>query len=117
MRARLVRFGLVEVEGEAYEHDVVIEAGAVRKRRKGPSKPFRERFGHTPLSALEDLPWSGEHLVVGSGAAGQLPVMDEVIAEATRRGVLLTVRPTREACRLLADIPPEEVFAVLHVTC
>ena len=57
MKARLVRFGEIEVEGERYTHDVVIDGGKVRKRKKGPSKQFREKFGHTPLSAEEEIPW------------------------------------------------------------
>ena len=47
MKARLVKFGEIEVEGKRYTHDVVIEGGKVRKRKKGPSKQFREKFGHT----------------------------------------------------------------------
>jgi len=50
MKARLVKFGEIEVEGTRYTHDVVIEGGKVRKRKKGPSKEFRGKFGHTPLS-------------------------------------------------------------------
>jgi hypothetical protein len=117
MRATLVAFGLIEIEGQRYEQDVVIDAGVVRKRRKGPSKVFRDRFGHTPLSTLEDLPWSGRRLIIGTGAAGRLPVMDEVVAEARQRGVEITIVPTREACRLLAHLSGREVFAILHVTC
>ena len=44
MKARLVKFGVMEVEGKRYTHDVVIEGGKVRKRKKGPSKQFREAF-------------------------------------------------------------------------
>jgi hypothetical protein len=117
MDLELIRFGLLEIEGQRFEHDVVIEAGVVRKRRKQPSKSYRERYGHTPLSALEDIPWSGPRLVIGTGASGQLPVMDEVVMEAKRRGVQLISLPTTEACRLLASAPAEGVFAVLHVTC
>jgi len=36
MKARLVKFGEIEVEGKRYTHDVVIEGGKVRKRKKGP---------------------------------------------------------------------------------
>jgi hypothetical protein len=57
MDVRLCGFGSIEVEGRAYEHDIVIDRGAVRKRSKKPSKPYRDKFGHTPLSADEELPW------------------------------------------------------------
>jgi hypothetical protein len=117
MRARLVSFGVLEVEGERYDHDVVIDRGRVRKRRKGASKRFRDRFGHTPLSVEEDLPWGGDSLIVGTGASGALPVMPEVEREAQRRGITITAVPTREACRLLADLDASQVRAVLHATC
>jgi hypothetical protein len=39
MKARLVRFGEIEVEGERYTHDVVIDGGKVRKRKKGDDFP------------------------------------------------------------------------------
>jgi hypothetical protein len=89
----------------------------VRKRSKKPSKRYREGFGHTPLSAQEQLPWGGPRLVIGTGAYGSLPVMPEVFEEARRRGVEVDALPTRQACRLLADLDPGEVHAVLHVTC
>ena len=65
MKARLVKFGEIEVDGKRYTHDVVIEGGKVRKRKKGPSKEFREKFGHTPLSAGEQIPWGGSGLLSG----------------------------------------------------
>ena len=57
------KFGEIEVEGTCYRHDVVIDGRKVRKRKKGPSKQFREKFGHTLLSAEEKIPW---------GASGSL---------------------------------------------
>ena len=56
MDVQLLGFGSIEVEGRAYEHDIVIDRGVVRKRSKKPSKPYRAKFGHTPLSTEEDLP-------------------------------------------------------------
>ena len=117
MRAELITFGVIEVEGHRYDHDVVIDAGVVRRRSKKPSKPYRDRFDHTPLSAQEEIPWSGPRLVIGSGASGQLPVMDEVFVEAERRGVEVVVLPTQDACQQLADEPRDQVCAILHVTC
>ena len=117
MKARLLGFGELEVEGKRYMHDVVIDGGKVRKRRKGPSKPFRERFGHTPLSAEEEIPWGGKRLIIGTGAHGALPIMDEVLAEARRRGIEVTAAPTSEACQLLEDVKKGQAYAILHCTC
>jgi hypothetical protein len=117
MKARLLGFGELEVEGKRYLHDVVIEGGKVRKRRKGPSKPFRERFGHTPLSAKEEIPWGGKRLIIGTGAQGALPIMDEVLAEAKRRGIEVTATPTSEACQLLEEVKKGQAYAILHCTC
>src|SRR6266496_671390 len=50
-------FGSIRINGVTYEHDVLIDRGQVRKRKKKPSKKFREAFGHTPLSAEEEIPW------------------------------------------------------------
>ena len=49
MQARLLRFGSIEVEGRQYDNDIVIDGGQVRKRKKKPSKSYRDQFGHTPL--------------------------------------------------------------------
>jgi hypothetical protein len=116
MKVRLVKFGEIEVEGKRYTDDVVIEGGKVRKRKKGPSKQFREKFGHTPLSAEEKIPWGGKRLIVGTGAHGALPVMDEVLTEARRRGI--------EVCgahigslRTAGGSEKGQAYAVLHCTC
>jgi hypothetical protein len=104
------------IDGVVYKHDVVIARGRVRKRKKKSSKPFRDAFGHTPLSIEEDIPWDCQRLVVGTGADGALPVMDEVEQEAARREVALLTVPTREAIRTL-QAEPKDTNAILHVTC
>ena len=73
MDARLLTFGSIEIDGRRYDHDVVIERGEVRTRSKQPSKPYRDRYGHTPLSAGEEIPWGGRLLIVGTGVSGFLP--------------------------------------------
>jgi|SRR6516225_7826217 hypothetical protein len=117
MKARLVRFGEIEVDGERYRHDVVIDGGKVSKRKKAPSKQFCEKFGHTPLSAGEKIPWGGKRLIVGTGAHGALPIMDEVLAEAKQRGVEIIAKPTPEACHLLDEVKKGQAYAILHCTC
>jgi hypothetical protein len=117
MDVRLLGFGSIEVEGGAYEHDIVIDRGTVRRRRKKPSKKYRDQFGHTPLSTDEELPWGGPRLVIGTGAYGSMPIMPDVVAEAARRNVDLIAVQTDQACRLIAGEQRGTVNAVLHVTC
>jgi hypothetical protein len=109
-------FGRIEIDGVTYERDVVIDHGTIRKRKKKPSKRFREEFGHTPLSVEEEIPWNCQRLVVGTGRYGSLPVMDEEKVEARRRKVVLLILPTDEAIEKLAN-QPRGTNAILHLTC
>ena len=115
MRFEAFSFGSIRIDGITYNHDVVIDRDDVRKRKKKPSKEFREAFGHTPLSIKEDIPWKCRTLVIGTGT-GKLPVMDEVKREAKRRGIKLLILPTAEAIAKL-KAHPDRANAVLHVTC
>lgn len=117
MRAALVAFGSVEIDGRRFDHDVVVERGRVGKRDKKASMPLRDRYGHTPLSLLEPIPWDCRRLIVGTGADGALPIDDAVFAEAERRGVEIAAVPTEDACDLLADADLTTTNAMLHVTC
>ena len=110
------RSGRLKVDGKKYTTDVVLDRGELRKRKKKPSRPFRDRFGHTPVSAEEAIPWGCKRLVIGTGMQGRLPVMDEVAAEAGRRGVELVTCPTPDAVQLLRE-NPADTNAILHLTC
>lgn len=116
MRFEAFSFGSIQIDGVTYEHDVVIDRGKVRKRKKKPSRPYRDEFGHTPLSLNEDIPWKCRRLVIGSGT-GALPVMDEVKLEALRRRIELLILPTREAIEVLEGKGRKDTNAILHVTC
>jgi len=110
------RFGRLKINGKNYTKDVVLDRGELRKRKKKPSREFREQFGHTPVSVKEAIPWECKRLVIGTGMEGRLPVMDDVSAEARRRGVELVVCPTPQAVGLLEE-NSTETNAILHVTC
>jgi hypothetical protein len=109
-------FGSIQIDGRTYTHDVVVDRGQIRKRGKEASKRYRDNYGHTPLSADEKLPWRCRRLIIGTGAAGALPVMDAVEAEARRRKVELVTVPTERAIELLAS-DAKDTNAILHVTC
>jgi hypothetical protein len=116
MRITEFSFGSVRVDGVTYDHDLIIDRGKIRKRRKAASKKFRDAYGHTPLSTAEDLPWHCRQMVIGTGADGALPVMDEVRHEADRRKVDLVVLPTAAAIGVLAGTTTD-TNAFLHLTC
>ena len=117
MDIEFVGFGEIVFEGRSLDYDLIVEKGRARRRKKGPSKTYRDRFGHTPLSINEDIPWSAPRLVIGTGAEGRLPVMQELRKMAAQRGVELIELPTAEACQLLRSAKRKQVNAILHVTC
>src|SRR5258708_12284152 len=114
MRFEKFSFGSIRIDGVTHDHDVVIDR-RVRKRRKKASKPFRDAFGHTPLSVEEKIPWKCRRLVIGTGAQGALPVMDEVKREAGRRGVELLSLPTSKAIEAL-NRQTKHTNTVPHIT-
>ena len=115
MRFEDFRFGSIRIDGVTYGHDVVIDGGEVTKRKKKPSKKFRDEFGHTPLSLEEKIPWKCRRLVVGTGT-GRLPVMEDLKREAKRRKIELLILPTVQAIKVL-ERDAAKTNAILHVTC
>ena len=103
------------LDGVTYQHDVVIDRGEVRKRKKKPSRKFRQAHGHTPVSLEEEIPWKCKRIVIGTGT-GALPVMDELKREAKRRKIKLVVLPTADAIEKLKQ-EFEHTNAIVHVTC
>jgi hypothetical protein len=116
MRFGKLQFGSITIDGVRYTHDVLIDRGTVVKRKKKPSKKFRQEFGHTPVSIEERLPWKCQRLIIGTGNYGSLPVMEDVEREAHRRNIELVIIPTNEAIIALAK-EPRDTNAILHVTC
>jgi len=116
MRFEEFSFGSIRIDGVTYECDVVIDRGEIRKRKKKPSKQYRDAFGHTPLSNEETIPWKCRRLVIGTGAHGALPVMNEVKDEAKKRKVELLILPTARAINILGE-NPAGTNAILHITC
>jgi len=116
MRFQRFDFGKIRIDGVDYDYDLVIDHGDIHKRRKKASKRYRDDFGHTPLSLAEEIPWNCRRLVVGTGAEGSLPVMEEVRAEAREREVELVIVPTARAIELLNQ-SGKRTNAIIHVTC
>ena len=114
MNVKNLSFGSITIDGKTYEKDVIIDGGVVKKRQKAESKKYSYIFGHTPLSPEENIPWDCECLIVGTGHTASLPVMDEVIDIAVRKGVKLVTMSTPEAVKHIND---PRTNLILHLTC
>jgi hypothetical protein len=117
LKAKFIEFGKVEIDGTSYTDDLVITGGEIAPRDKTPSKRYRARYDHTPLSAQEVIPWECKRLIIGTGAEGRLPVMKKVYKQAAEHGVQLIAVSTPEACRLLSEADLSDTNAILHITC
>ena len=114
MLVNSLSFGSVTIDGKTYFKDIVIDGGKIKKRKKTESKKYSSRFGHTPLSTDENIPWKCKKLIVGDGHSSALPVMDEVKNIAQKNNVDLVLMPTPEAIKHINDT---DTNFVLHLTC
>jgi hypothetical protein len=111
-------FGWIVIQGTRYEHDIIIHTdGTVSKRRKKISKPRREEYGHTPLSA-EELAFLAEErpeiVYIGTGQYGDLPLTPD--ARALLASYEPVIGPTPELLPLL-EKEQRTYAAIVHVTC
>ena len=111
------KFGEIFVRGERFTKDIVIEGGEVRTRKKGPSKGEKAKFGHTPLTPKERIPWECKTLVIGTGMHERLPIANEFKEEAKRRDVKLVILKTREAVEYFLKNYGPDINAIFHITC
>src|SRR5215471_16445189 len=95
------KFGSLKIDGIKYMHDLVIDRGKIRARKKKRSRTFRDKFRHTPVSLKEKIPWKCKRLVVGTGIYGSLPVMKQVKRTARRKKVDIMILPTVDAIETL----------------
>ncbi len=114
MKVKKISFGSINIDGKDYFKDIVIYKGKIKKRKKKESKKFRSRFGHTPLSILENIPWDCKKLIIGTGHNSALPVMNEVKEKAKNKGVELVLKSTPDA---ILYINEENTNLILHLAC
>ncbi len=111
-RLERYQFGQLVVEGEEQTQDVIVLPDRVVTN-------WWRADGHRLVLAdlddvLEELP---EHLVVGTGAYGQMRPDPETIEQLRERGVEVEALPTGEAVRRYGELDPRRSAAALHLTC
>jgi hypothetical protein len=106
------RFGRVLVDGEEQTKDVIVLPERVLAN-------WWRKDGHGLVLAdldevLEELP---PHLIVGTGAYGQLRPDPRTLDELRDRGVEVEALPTADAVRRYSELDPSRTAAALHLTC
>ena len=114
MIVKNLSFGSITIDGETFVKDMIIDNGSIKKRKKAESKKYIDRFGHTPLSSEENIPWNCKRLIVGTGHNSRLPVMDKVCDIAVSKRVELVIMSTPEAIKHIND---PHTNLILHLTC
>jgi hypothetical protein len=114
MKVNKISFGTIKIDGIEYNKDIIINKGTIENRKKKESKKYKKKFGHTPLSLKENIPWKAKTLIIGTGHSNALPVMDEVIKMARKKGVRLKMMSTKEAVNHIND---SDTNLLLHLTC
>jgi hypothetical protein len=106
------RFGHVVIDGEEQTCDVIVLPDRVLT-------DWWRADGHRLVlgdldDVVEELP---EHLLVGTGAYGQMRPDSEALDELRQRGVEVEALPTDEAVRRYGELDPRRTAAALHLTC
>jgi hypothetical protein len=105
-------FGRVVVDGVEQTRDVIVLPDRVVTN-------WWRADGHTLVLAdlddvLEELP---PHLVVGTGAYGQMRPDPDAVEQLREREVQVEALPTPDAVRRYSELDPRSTAAALHLTC
>ena len=105
-------FGRIVVNGNEHTRDLIILPDRVVDN-------WWRRDGHALVTddlrdVLDDLP---AHLVVGTGAHGQLRPDPGALEQLHKHGVTVEALPTDQAVRRYGELDPGRTAAALHLTC
>lgn len=97
-----MEFGWIRIDGEKYEHDVVIRLdGKVKKRKKKLSKAV---YGTSHKVSLDEAKHVFEKgaaaIIVGSGQHGVLELSEECSGYFEKKGIAVEILPTPKAVAL-----------------
>ena len=111
-------FGSITVEGQHYEHDIVIRlSGKVRKRDKALSKAVYGTSHIISLAEIDDLyRKKAERIIIGAGQSGQMRLSQEAAEFLRAHGCLVELWPMPEAIQHW-NAAEGAVLGLFHVTC
>lgn len=111
-------FGSITIDGEKYDHDVLIRcSGAAKKRKKKLSKRVHGTSHVMSRDEAEHIYEDGlETLVIGTGQYGALNLSREADDFFREKGVHVILQKTPEAI-VVFNQRGERTAGLFHVTC
>src|ERR671936_656702 len=120
MKPRIDRtkFGSITLEGERFEHDVIIRlSGKVIKRKKKLSKAIYGTSHTLSLDEAKHVYQKGaERLIIGTGQDGNVELSDEAAEYFQRKKCQVELQPTPEVIQTW-NAAEGDVIGLFHVTC
>ncbi len=112
------QFGSITVEGDVFQHDVIIRLdGQVKKRKKKLSKAI---YGTSHTISLDEARHvyekGAERLIIGAGQYGTVKLSDEAADYFKRKECRVKLLPMPEVIRVWNEAEGT-VIGLFHVTC
>ena len=117
-KIEVATFGRITVNGESFDHDIVIGlSGEITKRKKKLSKQV---FGTSHIISCEEVEQIFEEgcktLIIGAGLYGQVKLSEDAQKFLNERGVECILQPTVDAMKKFNLIEGAKI-GLFHVTC
>jgi hypothetical protein len=111
-------FGSVTVDGQRFEHDIIIRlSGKVKKRKKKLSSAL---YGTSHIISMDEAKQvyqkGAERLLVGAGQFGLVELSAEAAAYFDEQGCRVDLWPMKEAIKAWNEAQGA-VLGLFHVTC
>jgi len=112
------QFGSITVEGEVFEHDLIIRLnGQVKKRKKKLSKAVYGTSHTISLDEAQHVYEKGaERLIIGAGQYGTVELSDEAADYFKRKECRVELLPMPKVIRVWNEAEGT-VIGLFHVTC
>ncbi len=112
------RFGSITIDGEIFEHDVIIRLdGKVKKRKKKLSKAVYGTSHTVSLVEIKHVYEKGaDRLIIGTGQQGLLELSEETADYLEKKKCRVFLLPTGEAIQSWNRTQGASI-GLFHVTC
>ncbi|MGD8306737.1 MAG: MTH938/NDUFAF3 family protein [Ignavibacteria bacterium] len=111
-------FGSITINGETFEHDILIRLnGGITKRKKKLSKKYYNTSHKISAEEAEYIHEKGvSKLLIGSGQTGMVKLSEEAAALFNEKNCVVEILPTGKAIEKWNE-EEGSVIGLFHLTC